>query len=155
VQATVMTASVLSAYWLAMNRQPGNVAYAQTVAFVTLAMSELLRAFTARSQRYSVFSIGLFSNRWMVWATGCSSAVILLGVYVPFLRPFFDTVPLGFDDWVIMLPFIFSNAIAAEITKVFLRRRAIGQRPVRAGEARGLGGTGRTGDGKEMPAIRQ
>ena len=124
VQATVMTASVLSAYWLALNMKPGNVAYAQTVAFVTLAMSELLRAFTARSQHYSVFSIGVFSNKWMVWATGCSAALILLGVYVPFLRPFFDTVPLGWDDWLLMLPFIFSNAIAAEITKVFIRRQA-------------------------------
>ena len=131
VQAIVMTASVLSSYWLALTREPGNLAYAQTVAFVTLSMSELLRAFTARSQRYSVFSIGLFSNRWMVWATGCSASVILLGVYVPFLRPVFDTVALGTGDWFIMLPFIFSNAIAAEITKTFLRKRAGGPHATR------------------------
>jgi len=127
VQAAVMTASVLSAYWLALNREPGNIVYAQTVAFVTLAVSELLRAFTARSQRYSVFSIGVFSNRWMVWACSCSAAVILLGVYVPFLRPVFDTAPLGSGDWQIMLPFIFMNAIAAEVTKVFLRKRSRGR----------------------------
>ncbi len=124
IQAIVMTGSVLSAFYLALNRYPGNIEAAQTVAFVTLSMSELLRAFTARSQRYSVFSIGILSNRWMVWAAGGSGALILLAVYVPFLRPFLNTVALGADDWLMMTPFIFSNAIAAELTKAGIRWNA-------------------------------
>ncbi len=124
VQALVMTFAVLFVYYLALNRYPDNVAAAQTTAFVTLSLSELVRAFTARSQRYSLFSIGVLSNRWMVWATAGSALLILLIVYVPFLRPFFDTVPLGIKDWLLMIPFIFSNAVAAEVTKVFFRRAA-------------------------------
>ena len=64
------------------------------MAFVTLCVSELVRAFTARSEYHSVFTIGVFSNRWMVGATVVSFLLVLLVVYVPFLQPFFDTVPL-------------------------------------------------------------
>jgi P-type Ca2+ transporter type 2C len=48
---------------------------------------------------------------------------VLVVVYVPFLRPFFDTVPLTFDDWLLMAPFFFASAIAMELVKLFFRRR--------------------------------
>ncbi len=126
VQAVVMTLAVLFVYYIALGRYPGNVAAAQTIAFVTLCMSELLRAFTARAQRHSVLSIGLFSNRWMLWATAGSAALVFIAVYVPFLRPFFDTTSLGLNDWLLMIPFMFLNPVAAEVNKMFLRRRPSG-----------------------------
>jgi hypothetical protein len=47
-----------------------------------------------------------------------------VAVYVPFLRPFFDTVALSLNDWLLMIPFILMASIAAEITKVYLRYKA-------------------------------
>ncbi|MBI4292358.1 MAG: cation transporting ATPase C-terminal domain-containing protein, partial [Betaproteobacteria bacterium] len=105
-------------------RYPGHVEAAQTIAFVTLCSSELLRAFTARSEYHSIFAIGVFSNRWMVWAVGVSFLLVLMVVYVPFLRPFFDTVPLSADDWLFMLPFFFASPIAMELLKVYFRSRS-------------------------------
>jgi Ca2+-transporting ATPase len=58
------------------------------------------------------------------WAVGSSLFLVLITVYVPFLRPFFDTVPLGLSDWLTMLPFTLAAPVAAEIVKVFLRRGA-------------------------------
>ncbi|HVN22666.1 MAG TPA: cation-translocating P-type ATPase [Syntrophorhabdales bacterium] len=124
VQAVVMTAAVLLSYYWALNRYPGELEKAQTVAFTTLCMSELLRAFTARSEHHGIFSIGLFTNRWMLWAVGGSSMLVLLAVYVPFLRPFFGTTFLDLTDWVVMLPFMMMASVAAEVTKVFIRRHA-------------------------------
>ena len=118
------TIAILSVFYLALSRFPGNVMAAQTVAFATLVCSELLRAFTSRSEYYSVFSIGLLSNRWMVVATGSSFLLLLILIYVPFLQPFVDTVPLSPGDWLMMLPFMFVAPAAAEIIKVFLRWRA-------------------------------
>ena len=69
VISLVDTFAVLAAFILALYRFPGHVEAAQTVAFATLVCSELLRAFTSRSEYHSVFSIGPFSNRWMVLAT--------------------------------------------------------------------------------------
>ncbi len=126
VQAVVMTAAVLWAYWLALKAYPNDLARAQTIAFTTLCVSELLRAFTARSEHYSMFATGLFSNPWMLWANGSSLLIVLIAVYVPFLNPFFSTVPLSFGDWLFMFPFMCLASIAAEITKIYLRRKAAG-----------------------------
>jgi len=122
VQAIVMTGAVLLNYYWALNQYPGHVARAQTVAFTTLCMSELLRAFTARSEHYGIFSIGFFSNRWMLWAVGGSGLLVILAVYIPFLRPFFGTTFLGLADWVVMIPCMLMASVAAEVTKFFLRR---------------------------------
>lgn len=126
VQGVVMTAAVLAVFALGLQRFPGKLAGAQTMAFATLVVSELLRAFTARSEHYSTFSVGVFSNPWMLWAVGSSFLLLLLVIYVPFLQPFFDTVPLSLGDWLRMAPFMFVAPLAAEITKMFLRHRSAG-----------------------------
>jgi Ca2+-transporting ATPase len=124
VQAVVMTAAVLTAYYIGLQMYPQQVERAQTMAFATLCMSELLRAFTSRSEHYGIFAIGFFTNWWMIWAVLASGTLVILTIYVPFLQPFFDTVPLSLGDWLEMIPFILMASIAAEITKVFLRRKA-------------------------------
>jgi Ca2+-transporting ATPase len=116
--------AILGVFFLALERFPGNLAAAQTVAFVTLCTSELIRAFTARSEYHSIFTIGVFSNRWMAWAVGASFILVLMVVYVPFLQPFFDTVPLTGDDWLFMLPFFFASPAAMELLKAYFRHRA-------------------------------
>jgi P-type Ca2+ transporter type 2C len=97
---------------------------AQTIAFVTLCCSELIRAYAARSEILSIFTIGVFSNRWMNGAVLVSLVLVLAVVYVPFLQPFFDTEALSLDDWLFMLPFFFASPIAMELVKLFLRRKS-------------------------------
>jgi Ca2+-transporting ATPase len=46
---------------------------------------------------------------------------LLTVVYVPFLQPFFYTVPLTTDDWLLMLPFFFASSIAMELVKIYAR----------------------------------
>jgi P-type Ca2+ transporter type 2C len=126
VVSIVDAIAILLLFYLGMQRypgSPGHIETAQTMAFVTLCTSELLRAFTARSEHHSVFAIGVFSNPWMVWATGVSFLLVLLVVYVPFLQPFFDTVPLSLDDWLFMAPFFFASPIAMELIKIYIRHR--------------------------------
>ncbi len=129
VQAVVMTFAVLAAYLIA-GAHPGAsandpmLAKWQTVAFATLVMSELLRAYTARSERYALLKIGVFGNKWMQYAVGASLVLLLAVIYVPFLQKVFGTVALTFGDWLMMLPFILLASVAAELTKAYLRRRA-------------------------------
>jgi Ca2+-transporting ATPase len=92
-------------------------------AFVTISVSQLFMAVTSRSDHYSVFSIGIFSNKWMAWAFIGSFAIVLITLYVPFLNPIFDTKPLCLQDWIILIPFILLPAVSAEIVKLFLRWR--------------------------------
>ena len=118
VQTVAITAVTLLAYFLGLQLYPSQPEIAMTMAFVTLSFSELLRAFTARSERYPIFKIGVFSNKFMNIAVLTSLALLLAVVYVPFLQPIFKTVPLGWEQWRIILPLLFVPAIAAELTKL-------------------------------------
>ncbi|WP_301102140.1 cation-translocating P-type ATPase [Propionivibrio sp.] len=124
VVGLVDAAAILSVFYLALQRYPDQLVAAQTIAFATLCGSELIRAFTARSERHSIFAIGFFSNRALVWAVGVSFMLVLTVIYVPFLRPFFDTIPLTVGDWLLMAPFFFASPLAMELLKVCFRKRA-------------------------------
>lgn len=117
VQTLVITAVTLTAYFVGLREHPEAPQYAETMGFVTLSFSELLRAFTARSERYPLLKIGILSNRAMVYAVVLSLGLLLSVVYLPFLQPIFDTVPLGLMQWGLVLPLLFVPAIVAELTK--------------------------------------
>jgi Ca2+-transporting ATPase len=68
--------------------------------------------------------IGVFSNKWMLYAVGFSMVLVVAAVYVPFLQTVFGTVPLTLSDWLWILPFALLASIAAELTKIYLRSRA-------------------------------
>jgi Ca2+-transporting ATPase len=87
------------------------------MAFATLSISELLRAYTSRSERYPLFKIGVFSNKWMNLAVGSSLLLILAVIYTPFLSSIFNTLPMGWSEWEIILPLVLIPSIAAELTK--------------------------------------
>jgi Ca2+-transporting ATPase len=100
--------------------QPDQIPFAETMAFITLSASELLRAYTARSERYPLIKIGIFNNRNMNLAVLSSLALMLAVVYVPFLNKVFDTVPLGWQQWEVMIPLLFVPSLAAEAVKYFV-----------------------------------
>ncbi len=96
---------------------------AETMAFITLSLCELFRAYTVRSERASLFSIGVFSNRWMQYAVGVSLVMLLLVCSVPFLQDIFNTHWMSGAEWAAVLGLSFIPAVSEEITKFFLRRR--------------------------------
>jgi len=98
-----------------------DVKTAETMAFVTLSLCELFRAFTVRSERASLFKIGVFSNKYMLYAVGFSVAMLIIVVNVPFLQPIFNTHFLAPKEWIVVLCLALIPAIAEEITKFYLR----------------------------------
>ncbi len=122
VQTIAIAGTVLLAYWRGVNHfslemDTDPVLTGQTMAFVTLVLSELARAYTARSERYPLLKMGVFSNKYMQYAIGFSVALLLVVVYVPGLQEIFNTIPLEWDEWLEMLPLIFIPSIAAEVQK--------------------------------------
>ena len=128
LQTIAMTASTLGAFRLGLAWFPGSLHAAQTMAFVTLSVSELLRAYTARSERYPLLRLGVFSNRAMQWAVASSLAIILAIIYVPALDPIFNTAFLGLREWAAMLPFILVPSVVAELAKLWPARQAAKRR---------------------------
>ncbi len=145
VQTIAQTGVVLGAFLLGLSwhlggGQPANgvglqdllrfdwrgvdVQIAETMAFVTLSLCELFRAYTVRSERLSLFRIGVFSNKFMQYAVLLSVVLMLLVVNVPFLQPIFNTHFLTVREWAVVLALAILPAVAEEITKAFLRTRA-------------------------------
>jgi len=127
IQTIAITAVSLTAYFLGLKLHighPDQIPFAETMAFITLSTSELFRAYTARSERYPLLKIGIFGNRNMNLAVLSSMALLLAVVYVPFLNTVFNTVPLGWKQWEVMLPLLLIPSIAAEAVKYVVSRRA-------------------------------
>jgi Ca2+-transporting ATPase len=99
-----------------------DVQTAETMAFMTLSLCELFRAYTVRSERASIFKIGMFSNRYMQYAVGLSIFLLILVVSVPFLQPIFNTHLPSLREWGVVIGLALIPAISEEITKFFLRR---------------------------------
>jgi Ca2+-transporting ATPase len=100
-----------------------DVQTAETMAFVTLSLCELFRAFTVRSERASLFQIGVFSNRYLLAAVAVSATLLALVVFVPFLQPVFNTHALTLTEWGVVVGLAFIPAVSEEIFKWRLRRQ--------------------------------
>lgn len=98
------------------------LAVARTVALATLVCAELFRAYAARSERCSVFKIGLFSNKLMNMAVAASLAILIAVIYIPGVNRIFDNVALPLMSWVVILPAALIPFIAGEIHKLISSR---------------------------------
>jgi Ca2+-transporting ATPase len=131
IQAVVDMVVVLAVFRVGLHWFPDSIHHAQTMAFSTLAISELARAYTARSERFHVWEVGVLNNKYMQYAVATSLTIMLAIIYVPVLDPVFDTTFLGLRDWTLMLPLTFVPAIAAELSKVPFRRLAEKEKALR------------------------
>jgi Ca2+-transporting ATPase len=91
---------------------------ARTVAFATLICAELFRAFAARSERISVFKLGLFSNKMMNIAVALSLVMLVAVIYIPGLNGIFNNVALNPLAWVVILPLAILPFAVSEISKL-------------------------------------
>ncbi|MBU7015878.1 MAG: calcium-translocating P-type ATPase, SERCA-type [Theionarchaea archaeon] len=81
----------------------GGGEHAQTVAFSTLVFVQLAHTFNTRSEKKSIFSIGVFSNKYLVGAVLLSVGLQISVVYTPGLQPLFGTVSLNMGEWIVIL----------------------------------------------------
>jgi len=81
----------------------GQLEIARTMAFSTLVFSQLFHVFDCKSERHTLFEVGIFSNMLLVAAVAISVTMQLSVIYLPFLQPIFKTVPLNAFHWMIIL----------------------------------------------------
>ncbi|QPC46289.1 calcium-translocating P-type ATPase, SERCA-type [Mangrovibacillus cuniculi] len=94
--------ATLAAFMVVYNRNPEDLAYAQTIAFATLVLAQLIHVFDCRSE-HSIFSRNPFENKYLVWAVISSIALMLVVIYVPALQPIFHTLPIIATDWLLII----------------------------------------------------
>ncbi len=95
----------------------------QTMVFTTLVLSQMGNALAIRSNKLSLFSIGLFSNRLMVNAVLGTLALQLLLIYLPPLQSIFKTEALSLTELAVCLLSSIVVFVVFEAYKWFIRHR--------------------------------
>jgi Ca2+-transporting ATPase len=107
----------------------------QTMVFLTITFAQMAHVLAIRSERDSLFHIGLWSNKPLLGAVALTFGLQLALVYVPFLQRFFSTMELSAADLAIGLAASSVIFWAVELEKWILRRRAAIARARAAGPA--------------------
>jgi Ca2+-transporting ATPase len=95
--ALLLTVSTLGVFLVGLGMDGGRPAV--TMAFTTLALTQLAHAFNARSRDPVVFSGRFFSNPWVLGAV-CLAACLQVGaVYLPWAQDVLHTVSLEPRQW--------------------------------------------------------
>ncbi|PGT86609.1 MULTISPECIES: calcium-translocating P-type ATPase, SERCA-type [Bacillaceae] len=92
----------LAAFMIVYYRNPDELAYAQTIAFATLVMAQLIHVFDCRSEK-SIFERNPFGNIYLIGAVISSILLMLVVIYYPPLQPIFHTFPILARDWLLIL----------------------------------------------------
>ncbi|MFI7542527.1 cation-translocating P-type ATPase [Actinoplanes sp. NPDC049599] len=129
---------VLGAYLVTLGRAgwhpgdptgPGSAlhhAYLQatTVTFAGIVACQIGTAFAARTDRASLFTIGLRSNPLLLWGLAFELAFTAAVIYVPLLQQVFGTAALGWSHLAMIAPFPVVVWGADELARWVARRRA-------------------------------
>ena len=96
-------------------------AHWQTMAFTVLTLSQLGHVLAIRSEKESLFSIGLFSNIPMAVAVIVTFILQMATIYEPAFNPIFKTEPLSMSELALCLALSSVVFIAVEIEKWLIR----------------------------------
>jgi len=96
---------------------------AQALCFLTLVLIQFFKAYNFRSDKQSVFKIGIFKNKWLNIAIPWEIALLVVIVYTPVLQHSFHTFPLGGFDWLIVVLLAATIFPVLELTKAVFRWR--------------------------------
>ena len=124
---TALVSLAVFLWALSSGRDPSE---AQTMCFVTLILIQFFNAFNCRSVEYSLFSVGLLANKWLLLAIGWECIMLGLVVYLPILQGPFNTYALTLVDCVIAILSASTIFIVVEIYKLissWLRPKGIVQ----------------------------
>jgi Ca2+-transporting ATPase len=94
----------------------------QTVVFTILTFSQLVHATVIRSERYSLFDIGLGSNLPMLGAVLLTICLQLIIIYIPLFQPIFKTTALNPLELIVCFTVPGVVLLAVELEKLLVRR---------------------------------
>lgn len=102
---------------------------ATTMVFAGIVMAQMGNLLGCQTSRTSVFSLGVFRNKWIIRGILFAMAVLLAIIYLPPFQSIFGTTPLGVWEWLYILSFVPIMFLAEELRKYVVRRRDKDQTP--------------------------
>lgn len=90
---------------------------ARSVALYLCILTQNLHAFNVRSQRLSIFRLGVFSNPWLIWSFVAVVVITVLTAYLPIFHTILQTKPIGLSEWAMILSLAVLPVIGMEMVK--------------------------------------
>lgn len=115
LQGVMFGVLALLAFWIG-EKQTGLLAGGQTLAFMVLALSQVVQAFNMRSE-HSLFRIGPFTNKKLNGAALISVLLVVLVLFTP-LSSAFGLIRLTASQYLIGVGLIFVPLVVMELAKV-------------------------------------
>ena len=94
------------------------LALAQTAAFTTIIILEKMNVFNYRSLHAPMYTMGFFSNMWLIGAWIITVSLQVAAVYVPYLQDALHTVALKWQDWLLIFEIAIPIFVITEIYKM-------------------------------------
>ena len=114
--------SLAMGYW--SWRSGSETRHWQTIIFTTLTLAQMGYVMAIRSERESLFSIGILSNPFLVGSVTLTFLLQLVVIYAPFMQRIFKTAPLSLADLGICIALSSVIFWTVEGLKAFRRLRA-------------------------------
>ena len=89
------------------------------MAFMVLSMSQLFHAMNCRNDKVSMFSIGLFKNKWLILTIVVGLALQVFVCHFPPMNLLLKTMPLALKEWLIVFGLSASTRVINEVSKLF------------------------------------
>ncbi|MBX9658160.1 MAG: cation-translocating P-type ATPase [Nitrospiraceae bacterium] len=124
-QGSFLALITLGAFVYCLYGMDLNLDRARTLTFTILVMAQLFHAFNNRSDRRSLFEIGLLTNKPLLGAVALSAALQAVIVLTPPIHPIFDVVPFDAEHWLLALGIGILPLVAMEIWKAGLAKKHI------------------------------
>ena len=121
-QGVMLGAIALGAFAYSLYGLHQEVEQARTVVFSVMVVAQLVHAFNCRSERLSLFQVGLWTNRPLLLAFSLSLGIQFAVLTVPAAARVFKIAPLPIEDWVIMGALGFLPFLLMEFMKALRRR---------------------------------
>jgi len=113
-------------FWLFNKFGIEKMDYIRTMIFAALSIDSLFYVFSCKSLRRNLWRINPFSNKILVAAWVIGMVMLILALYMPILQTLLKTVPLGFQDWLIIFGLGISELVLIEATKwYFISRKEV------------------------------
>jgi Ca2+-transporting ATPase len=95
----------------------------QTIVFNVLCLCQMGHVLAIRSEKQSLFSIGIFSNKPLIAAVIIALLLQFVITYVPFFQPIFQTEALTLNEFLLVGAASSMVFFAVEIEKVIFRKK--------------------------------
>jgi magnesium-transporting ATPase (P-type) len=96
---------------------------ATTMTLAGVVVTQVGAVMACRTDLASVFRIGFFTNRLVLWGIAVELTLLGILIYVPFMQPIFNTAPIGPREWIYLFAWTPVIFLLDELRKAILRRR--------------------------------